>query len=83
MAESLILMKRKPSQAEMEKIMQAVAVGDRIEATNLYMSITECGLTEAQKTIAEFTTDFHASKHEKFVTKQKNKWWRTLFKDSE
>jgi hypothetical protein len=42
-------MKREPTQDEREKIVRAIATGDRIGATSTYISITECGLTEAQK----------------------------------
>jgi hypothetical protein len=44
-------MKREPTQEEREKIVRAIAAGDRIQATSTYISITECGLTEAQKFI--------------------------------
>ena len=66
----------------MERILQAVALGDRIEATNLYMSITECGLTEAQKTIGEFTAEHNATKREELVVKKKKRLWG-IFKSSE
>jgi hypothetical protein len=42
-------MKREPTAEEREKIGRAIAAGDRIEATSIYISITECGLTEAQE----------------------------------
>jgi len=44
-------MKREPSEEEREKILSAIAAGDRIRATSMYISITECGLTEAQEFI--------------------------------
>ena len=48
-------MMREPTQEEREKIVRAIAAGDRIGATSLYISITECGLTEAQKFIKALT----------------------------
>ena len=40
-------MKREPTAEEREKIDRAITDGDRIEATSMYISITECGLTDA------------------------------------
>jgi len=48
-------MKREPTAEEREKIGRAIAAGDRIEATSIYISITECGLTEAQEFIKALT----------------------------
>jgi hypothetical protein len=45
-------------------------LGDRIEATSIYISITECGLTEAQEFIKALTTELQAENPEKFVKKQ-------------
>ena len=50
-------MKREPTQEERGKIVRAIAAGDRIGATSMYISITECGLTEAQKFIKALTTE--------------------------
>ena len=44
-------MKREPTDLDQEKIDGAILDGDRIEATSLYISITECGLTAAQQFI--------------------------------
>jgi hypothetical protein len=41
-------MKREPTAEEREKIVRTIVAGDRIGATSMYISITECGLTEAQ-----------------------------------
>ena len=38
-----------------ERISQAIAAGDRIEATRIYISIAECGFTEAQEFIDALT----------------------------
>jgi hypothetical protein len=50
-------MMREPTQEEREKIVRTIAAGDRIGATSMYISITECGLTEAQKFIKALTTE--------------------------
>ena len=48
-------MKRDLTPEDLEKITQAILAGDRIEATNIYISITERGLTEAQAFIKALT----------------------------
>jgi len=35
-------MKREPTEEEYGKISQAIFAYDRVEATNIYLSITEC-----------------------------------------
>ena len=44
---------------------RAIAAGDRIEATSIYISVTECGLTEAQAFIRTLTAEVNAKKAEK------------------
>jgi len=44
-------MKLEPTAEEREKIVRAMPLVIEIEATSIYISITECGLTEAQKFI--------------------------------
>jgi hypothetical protein len=63
-------MKREPTAEEREKIVRAIAAGDRIGATSMYISITECGLTEAQEFIRARTTALQAENPEKFAQKQ-------------
>jgi hypothetical protein len=63
-------MKREPTAEEREKIVRAIAAGDRIGATSMYISITECGLTEAQEFIRARTTEPQAENPEKFTQKQ-------------
>jgi hypothetical protein len=63
-------MKRGPTQEEREKIVRAIAAGDRIRATSSYISITECGLTEAQKFIKALTTELGLENPEKFAKRQ-------------
>ena len=59
------------TEEEREKIGRAIAAGDRIGATSMYISITECGLTEAQEFIKLRTTELlQAENPEKFVKKQ-------------
>jgi hypothetical protein len=41
-------MKRELKQEEREEIVAAVAAGDRVKATSIYLSATEGNLTEAQ-----------------------------------
>ena len=48
---------RELTQEERGKIVRAIAAGDRIGATSMYISITQCGLTEAQKFIKALTTE--------------------------
>jgi hypothetical protein len=66
-------MKREPTQEEREKIVRAIAAGDRIRATSTYISITECGLTEAQKLIKALTTEAELRNPEKFAKRQQNR----------
>jgi hypothetical protein len=46
-----IRMKRELKPEEREEIVAAVAVGDRVKATSIYLSATEGNLTEAQNFI--------------------------------
>ena len=58
-------MKREPTAEEREKIDHAIIDGDRIEATSMYISITECGLTEAQQFIKARTVELQTEHPEK------------------
>jgi len=66
-------MKREPTAEEREKIDRAITAGDRIEATSIYISITECGLTEAQEFIKARTTELQAENPGKFAKKQQKR----------
>jgi hypothetical protein len=66
-------MKREPSAEEREKIDRAITAGDRIEATSIYISITECGLTEAQEFIKARTTKLQAENPGQFAKKQQKR----------
>ena len=48
-------MRKEPSEADLREITQAVRRGDRISATQLYLSATEAGLTEAQDFVRALT----------------------------
>jgi hypothetical protein len=63
-------MKREPTAEERENIVRAIVAGDRIGATSMYISITECGLTEAQEFIRARTTELQAENPENFAQKQ-------------
>jgi ribosomal protein L7/L12 len=67
--------RREPTKEEREKIVCAIAAGDRIEATSLYISITECGLTEAQDFIKALMIELKSRNPEKFAQKQQKKRW--------
>jgi DNA primase len=66
-------MKREPTQEEREKLVRAIAGGDRIGATSMYISITECDLTEAQKFIKALTTELESELPEKFAKRQQKR----------
>jgi ribosomal protein L7/L12 len=66
-------MKRELTQEEREKIVRAIAGGDRIRATSMYISITECGLTEAQEFIKTLTTELQLENPEKFAKKEQKR----------
>ena len=50
-------MKRELKPEEHEKIVRAVAAGDRIKATNIYLSATEGSLTDAQNYVKRLTAE--------------------------
>jgi len=66
-AQSVSQMRRELTTEEWKKIVTAIAAGDRIEATRIYISITECGLTEAQDFIKARTAELQAENPEKFA----------------
>jgi hypothetical protein len=55
-------MKREPTEEERKKILRAIAPGDRIGATSMYISTIECGLTEAQEFIKGRAAELQAEK---------------------
>ncbi len=64
-------MKREPTEDDLEKITKAIFSADRVEAINIYISIKECGLTEAQNYIKVLTQELRASHPDKFSHKRK------------
>ena len=50
-------MKRELKPEEREEIVAAVAAGDRVKATSIYLSATEGNLTEAQNFIRTLTEE--------------------------
>jgi hypothetical protein len=71
--EYLDRMRRELTVEERGKIVRAIAAGDRIGATSMYISITECGLTEAQDFIKARTAELHVDNPEKFMQKHPRK----------
>ena len=63
--------KREPTAEELGKIGRAIAAGDRIAATSMYISITESRLTEAQQFIKALTAELQSENPEKFALHQK------------
>jgi len=74
-------MKRDPTESEYEKVKEAIFGGDRIEATTIYISITQCGLTEAQDFVRTLTAELTESSPTRFVRKKQGKshWVRLSF----
>jgi ribosomal protein L7/L12 len=66
-------MKRDPTTEEHEKISAAIFANDRVEAVSIYISITECGLTEAQDFVHRLTAELTASAPEKFARRKPRK----------
>jgi len=58
-------MKRTPTDDDFRIITQAIVAGDRIQATSIYLSIAECGLTEAQDFIKTITSEIKSANGEK------------------
>jgi DNA-binding GntR family transcriptional regulator len=54
-------MKRELKRQEHEEIVRAIAAGDRLKATNIYLSATEGNLTEAQNFIKALTAEAEAA----------------------
>ena len=54
-------MKRELKPEEHEEIVNAVAAGDRVKATSIYLSATEGNLTEAQNFIKSLTVESEAA----------------------
>jgi len=59
-----------PTEDDLARIKHAVFAGDRIQAINIYISITECGLTQAQAYIKKISADVKSNRNGKNVVKQ-------------
>jgi len=66
-------MRREPTEEEREKIVRAIASGDRIGAISMYISITECGLTEAQKFIKALTNELQLENPKNFASEKQKR----------
>ena len=51
-------------------IAEAIAGGDRVQGTSMYISITQCGLTEAQEFIRTLTAELRSKVQQKEEAKQ-------------
>lgn len=72
-------MRQELKSEDRKKIVQAISAGDRIEATNIYITITGRGLTEAQTFIKTLTAEVKSTEQEKQTAKQlgkRNLWDR-------
>jgi len=58
-------MKRELKPEEHEEIVSAVANGDRIKATSIYLSATEGNLTDAQNYVKTLTAEAEAAESER------------------
>jgi hypothetical protein len=75
-------MRRDLTLEDLKKITHAILDGDRIEAINIYISITQSGLTEAQtfiKTLTAETKSTEQGKHTPKHQKRRNIWERLIF----
>lgn len=60
----------KLSEEQRERIASLISSGDRIEAIGDYITITGCGLTEAQKQITAFAAELHETSSIKAAKKK-------------
>ena len=73
MAQCSPRMKRELKPEEHEEIVKAVAAGDRIKATNIYLSATEGSLTDAQNYVKRLTAEAEAAESEQSLKKGKKR----------
>jgi len=64
-------MKRELTPEEHEEIVNAVAAGDRIKATNIYLSATEGSLTDAQNYVKRLTAEAEGQESEQSSKKSR------------
>jgi DNA-binding GntR family transcriptional regulator len=60
-----IQMKRELKPEEHEEIVRAIAAGDRVKATSIYLSATEGNLTEAQNFIKALAAETRAAQSQR------------------
>ena len=66
-------MKRNPTEEESARIADAIFANDRVEATNIYITACECGLTEAQEFVKRLTAELKESNPDIFAYKKPRK----------
>ena len=66
-------MRREPTKEKRGKIVRAIAAGNRIGAISMYISITECGLTEAQNFIKALTTELQLENPKNFASEKQKR----------
>ena len=64
-------MKRKLKQEEHDEIVRAIAAGDRVKATSIYLSATEGDLTEAQNFIKTLIAETKATQSQPSSTNRR------------
>ena len=73
MAQCSPRMRRELNPEEHEEIVSAVAAGDRIKATNIYLSATEGSLTDAQNYVKRLTAQAEAEASESERSSKKSR----------
>ena len=71
MAQYFPHMKRELTQEEHGEIVRAIADGDRIKATNIYLSATEGSLTDAQNYVKRLTAEAEEAESERSSRKSR------------
>ena len=66
-------MKREPTEQERENIASIIAGGDKIGAISVYITIAECGLTEAQDYVRKLTIETEATDRENPARKEQKR----------
>jgi hypothetical protein len=64
-------MKRELKPEEHEEIVRAIAAGDRVKATSIYLSATEGNLTEAQNYVKMLTDEAEAAESQRSSKKRR------------
>lgn len=64
-------MKRELKPEEHEEIVNAIAQGDRVKATSIYLSATEGNLTDAQNYVKKLTVEAEAAESQRSSKKSR------------